>query len=77
MTDEERAAMRAESEAMSKDWAAGGLLAHERAQANALAGLNATIPDWQERAEKLGLDGDLMKWTEPQWQAIMAREIAA
>ena len=39
--------------------------------------LNATIPDWQERAEKLGLDGDLMKWTEPQWQAIMAREIAA
>ena len=77
MTDEERAAMRAESEDMSKDWAAGGLLAHERAQANALAGLNAIIPDWQERAEKLGLDGDLMKWTESQWQAIMARKIAA
>ena len=77
MTDAERAVAQAETEAMSEDWAAGGERAEDRMRTNALKGLDATIPDWQDRAEKLGLDGDLMKWTEPQWQAIMAREIAA
>ena len=77
MTDEARAAAQAETAAMVDDWAAGGERAEARMRDNALKGLDATIPDWQDRAEKLGLDGDLMKWTEPQWQAIMAREIAA
>lgn len=77
MTDAERAAAQAETLAMVDDWAAGGERAESRARDNALKGLDATIPDWQERATKLGLDGDLMKWTDAEWAKLTGHEAAA
>ena len=72
MTNAERAAIQADTAAMVDDWAAGGEQAYARMRANAIQGLNATIPDWQERATALGLDGDLMKWTDADWAAVAA-----
>ena len=42
-----------------------------RSLSRALSPAHATIPGWQERATALGLDGDLMKWTEEDWRAIL------
>jgi hypothetical protein len=69
--------MLADTEAMSADWSAGGETADARMRDNALKGLDATIPDWQERATKLGLDGDLMKWTDAEWAKLTGHEAAA
>ena len=63
MTDAERAAAQAETLAMVDDWAAGGERAESRARDNALKGL--------------GLDGDLMKWTDAEWAKLTGHEAAA
>ena len=69
--------MRADKAAMVEDWAAGGERADARMRANALKGLNATVPDWERKAEALGLDADLMLWTEAQWTAVIGTAVAA
>jgi len=65
----DRDKLRAETLAMGSDFAAGGERADDRARSNVLSYL-ARIPDWEALAHALGLDADVMRWSDADWRAL-------
>ena len=61
--------VRRDTEEIVADFVAGGERAESRMRSNTLRALDQ-IPGWEERAEALGLDGDVMKWSDANWLAL-------